>query len=334
LPTFLKHTDVSVLFLRMLFFLTLLSPLLSSSVVNALATASYSSPISRRDISTHGTLTFTYPSQNITRATINNGPVNFVDRLFIDDILEFLTPLQNVTSSTPKIVIFDSSNPDFYLGHIDMTSLQVPITTAKKQMGADYVKFADLFQSITTTIFIAEINGRAFGAGNELIAQMDMRFVGPGARTGSFEEVLGLVAGGGGQTFLGSLLGKAKALEYLLSAKTFDGPTGETLGLFNKYYDDPTQLTQGVLQLAQRIARFPLVSINQTKSVLSYLNPPSDASKLDFQAFYDIEQFPEEQSNIRKFLQLSGNQTAGNFELGLGESVLGIYGLWNGAITP
>ncbi|KAL9612461.1 MAG: hypothetical protein Q9167_002933 [Letrouitia subvulpina] len=309
------------------------SLLLSASAPTAAAAVAHTSSIQRRDVSAHGTLTFTYPSPNITRVTINNGPVNYVDRLLTTDLLDFLTPLQNVTASTPKIVIFDSSNPDFFLGHIDMTSLQKPITDAKRKLGADYIKFTQLFQSINSTIFIAEMDGRAFGAGIEIAAQMDMRFVGPRASGGSFEEALGLIAGGGGQTFLGAIVGKAKAMEYLLAAKTIDGPTGEALGIYNKYYDDSAELTASVLQLAQRIALFPRVALNQTKSVLSFLNPPSNAFGNDFQAFYQIEQLPEEQANVAKFLELSENQTVGDFELGLGESVLGLYGLWNGSST-
>ncbi|KAH6652456.1 ClpP/crotonase-like domain-containing protein [Truncatella angustata] len=283
--------------------------------------------------SAHGTLSFSYPSPNVTRATINNGPVNFVDRRFADDLLDFLIPLQNVTESTPKVVIFDSSNPNFWLGHIDMRTLATPITDEKKQLGADYIKFTQLFQNITSTIFIAEIDGRAFGAGNEIAAQMDMRFVGPRARTGSFEEALGLVAGGGGQTYMGSILGKAKAMEYLLGAKTFTGPAGEALGLYNKYYDESETLKSSVLELAQRIALFPRVALNQTKSVLSFLNPPNDAFQLDFEAFYQIEQGPEQQANVRRFLKLSEDQTANHYELGLGESVMALYGLWDGSVA-
>lgn len=180
-------------------------------------------------VSTQGTLTFSHPSQNVTRATINNGPINFVDPHFADDLLDFLIPLQNVTESTPKVVIFDSSNPNFWLGHIDMRILVTLITDAKKQLGADYIKSTQLFQNIASAIFIAEIDGRAFEAGNESAAQMDMRFVGPHARTGSFEESLVLVAGDGGQTYMGAVLGKAKALEYLLGAKSFTGPAGESV---------------------------------------------------------------------------------------------------------
>ncbi|KAI1339728.1 ClpP/crotonase-like domain-containing protein [Xylariaceae sp. FL0016] len=256
-------------------------------------------------VSAHGTLTFSHPSPNVTRVTIENGPVNFVDRRFADDLLDFLEPLQNVTDSTPKVVIFDSANPNFFLGHIDMTTLATPITKEKRQLGADYIKFTQLLQNITSTIFIAEIDGRAFGAGNEIAAQMDMRFVGPRARTGSFEEALGLVAGGGGQTYLGSILGKAKAMEYLLGAKSFTGPEGEKLGLFNKYYDNSQTLKDSVEDLAERIALFPRVALNQTKSVLSFLNPPNNAFQLDYEAFYAIEQGPEQQANVRRFIKLS-----------------------------
>ncbi|KAJ5087785.1 ClpP/crotonase-like domain-containing protein [Penicillium angulare] len=285
------------------------------------------------ELSGHGTMSFTYPSSNVTRVTINNGPVNFVDRLFADDLLDFLIPLQNVTEDTPKVVIFDSSNPNFWLGHIDMRTLATPITNEKKQLGADYMKFTQLLQNITSTVFIAEIDGRAFGAGNEIAAQMDMRFVGPRARTGSFEEALGLIAGGGGQTYMGAVLGKAKAMEYLLAAKSFTGPAGEALGLYNKYYDDSQVLKDSVLELAQRIALFPRVALNQTKSVLSFLNPPNNAFQLDFEAFYDIEQGPEQQANVRKFIELSEDQAANHYELGLGESVMALYGLWDGSVA-
>jgi hypothetical protein len=88
----------------------------------------------RREISALGTLEISSPSPNITRVSFNNGPVNFVDRRMITDLLTFIKSLQNVTDTTPKVVIFDSVNPNFYMGHIDMTTLQVPITAADKQL--------------------------------------------------------------------------------------------------------------------------------------------------------------------------------------------------------
>jgi hypothetical protein len=268
---------------------------LSTLLISTTATSVHF--LQRRTVSARSAFNFSYPSANVTCVNFNNGPVNFVHQNMASDFIDFPAPLQNITSTTPKVVIFGSSNTDFYLRDIDMTSLRQPITAEKRAIGADY----------------------------EIAAQMDMRFAGSNARTGSFEDILGLVAGGRGQTFLGSIIGKAHAMEYLLSGKTYDGATGERLGLFNKYYDDSAQLQHAVLQLANRVALFPRVALNQTKAVLSFLPPPTANNQVDFEAFYRIEQLPEEQANVQRFLDLSEGQSRGDFELGLGESVMQLY---------
>ena len=145
-----------------------------------------------------------------------------------------------------SLSVFDSANPDYFLGHIDLNNIRLPITPAKLAATTNYLDITHLLQNITSTVFIAEVNGRAFGAGQELMVQIDMRFAGPDARTGSFENGLSLTAGGGGQLFLGPLINKGRALEYLLSAKTFDGPVGAALGLFNDYYSSKDTLTAAV----------------------------------------------------------------------------------------
>jgi enoyl-CoA hydratase/carnithine racemase len=81
----------------------------------------------------------------------------------------------------------------------------------------------------------------------------------------------------GGQLFLGSLVNKGRAKEYALAAKTSDGPTGAAIGWFNHYYEAPEGLRSAVNSLAQRIALFPAVGLNETKTAWSYPNPPPSA---------------------------------------------------------
>ena len=138
----------------------------------------------------------------------------------------------------------------------------------------EYSYIAPLLQNIIMTAFIAEINGHNIDGGHELALQMDMRFAGPNAHTGFFENGLGLIVGGGGQSFLGQLINKGRALGYLLSAKAICGPTGAALGLFNRYYSTGDTLTTAVNALAERIGLFPQVALSDTKSALNnYLNP-------------------------------------------------------------
>ncbi len=226
--------------------------------------------------SRHGTLTF-QQSGHITRATFDNGPINLVDCNLIDDFLDFLLSLKpdNRTTPSPKVVIFDSANPNFFLGHIDLQLATTPLTPAKYLIVQNYIAITRLMQNITSTIFVAEINGRAFGAGQEFAIQMDMRFVGPQARTGSFEDAIGLTAGVGAQTILGSLIGKGRALEYVLAAKTFDGPTGTALGLFSGYFNTAALLRAAVDELAQRIALFPALASTKPRPSSATSTPPS-----------------------------------------------------------
>ena len=263
---------------------------------------------------------------NVTRVTFNNPPINLVDANMISDLLVYLISIQPTpNTTTPKVVIFDSANPDFFLGHIDVRNIQLPSTPAKVLATTNYLAITHLLQNITSTIFVAEINGRAFGAGQELMVQMDMRFAGPSALTGSFENGLGLTAGGGGQLFLGPLINKGRALEYLLSAKTFDGPAGAALGLFNEYFSSGEALTAAVNALAQRIGLFPQDGLNTTKSALSFLNPTLDMLSRDVASFYVLDGSTVQQANVEKFLELSGNETSGPFELGLSGDITEIY---------
>ncbi len=120
---------------------------------------------------------------------------------------------------------------------------------------------------------MAEINSRAVGAGQELPAQMDMRFAGPKAHVGPTENGLGLFAGFGGQSFLGSLVIKGRAKEYdWLRRRSTDPRARNRLGSTNitRLRRDWTSV---VNSLAQRIVLFPADGLNETKTALSYLNP-------------------------------------------------------------
>ena len=217
------------------------------------------------DASTQDSTLIVRTTGNVTRMTFDHPPINLIDAFLLYDFLTFLTFLQpsDRTTPLPKVVIFDSANPDYFLGHLDITALQEPLTRTKTTLTQTYVTILNLYNSITLTVFIAEINGRAFGAGQEMSVQMDMRFAGLNARMGSFKNGVGVVAGAGAQLFLVALMNCGLTLKYLLAAKIFDGPTGKAFGLFNNYWDSAAKLTSQVDALAARIGLFPTSGLNE-----------------------------------------------------------------------
>ncbi|KAK8024488.1 shugoshin protein [Apiospora rasikravindrae] len=272
--------------------------------------------------SRYGKISFQSSSDgNVTRATFSNPPINLVDAFVVSDLFDFLHSLQPAPNkTTAKVVVFDSANPDWFLGHYDLHNIQLPFTQTKADIFNQVIDCTRYLLNTTSTAFIAEINGRSIGLGQELSIQMDMRFAGPNARASSFENSIGLAAAAGGQPFLGPVIGRARAMEYLLGAKAIDGPTGERLGLFNTYYDTAEKLKTQVSELAERIALFPQHSLNDTKVTLNLLNPTIESLDDQLARFIPLMNLPEDQEIIAKFLDVSGNQTDTPFELDLPDS--------------
>ena len=298
------------------------SSLASSKAIMEAAVAGAS--LSHR--SEYGTITFN-TAGNVTRATISNPPINLFDFKLATDMYNFLETLIPGNSPTPppKVVIFDSADPEFYIAHFDFSTLLPPATAEKAATANLYIACTSLLQNITSTIFIGQVNGQAFGAGDELLVQMDMRFAGPQTRLGSLEIGLGQLHGVGGLQFLDRLINRGRAAEYLLTGNNIDGPTAASLGWVNRYYDNAADLTAAVNTIAQRIALFPLGGINATKVGLNANNPSPAALAQDLEAVLTLGASPEGQALIQKFLVLSQNQTRSPFELGLDDTLIQLY---------
>jgi enoyl-CoA hydratase/carnithine racemase len=111
--------------------------------------------------------------------------------------------------------------------------------------------------SASRLVTIAQIEGRVGGAGSEFALACDMRFAARASAVfGQFEPAFGLLPGGGTTQHLVRLMGRARALEVMLSAEDYDAALAERYGWINRVLpvDDVAEF---VRTLAHRIARFP-----------------------------------------------------------------------------
>ncbi len=81
---------------------------------------------------------------------------------------------------------------------------------------------------------IAAINGYALGGGCELSLACHIRIAAESAKLGLPEVSLGIIPGYGGTQRMARLLGKAKALELILTGDPVDAAEAERIGLVNK----------------------------------------------------------------------------------------------------
>lgn len=115
---------------------------------------------------------------------------------------------------------------------------------------------------------VAAVRGVALGGGCELAMLCDLLVAGDDATFGQPEIRLGLIPGAGGSQRLTRAMGKARAMEMVLTGRTIDAHEAARLGLVTRVV--PTEATvEAALGLAARIAAMPPVAVLAAKEAVN-----------------------------------------------------------------
>jgi enoyl-CoA hydratase/carnithine racemase len=155
-----------------------------------------------------------------------------------------------------SVVVFKSADPDYFISHVDLTRIKELREEAAK---LDEKSVGLLFHHLSASrlVTIAQIEGRVRGIGSEFVLACDMRFAArESAVFGQFEPSFGVIPGTGGVQHLTRLMGRARALEVMLSAGDYGAGLAERYGWINRALP-AEELGEFVRSLALRIAGFP-----------------------------------------------------------------------------
>jgi enoyl-CoA hydratase len=135
---------------------------------------------------------------------------------------------------------------------------------------------------------IAAINGHALGGGSELTLCCDFRIMVEDGRSkiGQTESSLGIIPGAGGTQRLPRLIGKARALRYIIESTRLSAKEAEAVGWVDQAVA-PEEFAAAVDQHASRLARGATLAIAMIKDAVrrGYDLPLDEALEIEAENF-------------------------------------------------
>lgn len=151
---------------------------------------------------------------------------------------------------------------------------------------------------------IAAVSGFALGGGCELAMTCDMIVASETAQFGQPEIKIGVMPGAGGTQRLTKALGKAKAMEMVLTGKFISAEAAEKLGLVNKVVPTELYLSEAV-KLAKEIASMSPIAVQMAKESVkrSFEVPLEEGLHFERKNFYMLFSSEDQKEGMNAFVE-------------------------------
>jgi len=151
---------------------------------------------------------------------------------------------------------------------------------------------------------IAAVRGYALGGGCELAMLCDMIVAGEDAQFGQPEIKLGVMPGAGGTQRLTRAIGKARAMEMVLTGSTIGAREAEAYGLVTSVVAAEATVP-AALELAARIAAMPPVAVIAAKAAVNRAAELSLEAGLEFErrSFYLLFDTEDQKEGMAAFAE-------------------------------
>ncbi len=248
-------------------------------------------------------------------AEIHAPPMNLIGPALIRDLVSLIRILDK--ADPYKVVVFSSADPDFFISHVDVT--RIPQYRQEAAALTGEASIALLFRRLSQTkaVTIAQVEGRTRGAGSEFVLACDMIFAArETAIFAQMEASFGVIPGGAGAQHLTRRMGRARALEVMLSADDYDAEIAERYNWINRALP-AAELGPFVSRLAHRIATFPAMGHAIVKERVNAISlAPIEDFRRDSDLFGDGVREPEPMRRIQSLTRRGFQTREAELQLG------------------
>jgi enoyl-CoA hydratase len=151
---------------------------------------------------------------------------------------------------------------------------------------------------------IAAVAGYALGGGCELAMMCDILIAAETAKFGQPEIKLGIIPGAGGTQRLPRAVGKAKAMDLVLTGRMMDAVEAERAGLVSRVVPADKLIDEAVAAAAQ-IAEFSLPSVMMAKEAVNraYESPLAEGMLFERRLFHALFATEDQKEGMAAFVE-------------------------------
>ena len=183
---------------------------------------------------------------SVATMTLDSPPANSYD---LEVMRAFAADVDEAIASDARVVLVRSASEKFFSAGADVKKfLDGDVEANMEMIRTSQAAFGRM--AAADQVFIAHVAGHALGGGLEIALACDIRLAAPGGyKLGTPEVTLGLLPGNGGTQRLPRLIGPSRALELLITGRTFGPDEAVQWGLFAALME-----ADAALEYAERLA--------------------------------------------------------------------------------
>jgi len=241
------------------------------------------------------------PKPGVGQVTLNRPKaLNALSTPLIGELNEALGAFNS--SDGVRAIILTGSQKAFAAG-ADIKEM-APLTFSR----AYTTSFIEDWSRLTTQVkkpIIAAVSGHALGGGCELALMCDILYCTEDANFGQPEIKLGTIPGAGGSQRLTRAIGKSRAMELVLTGKSFSGKEAFEWGVAARSFPTYEALMEASLKTAETIAGYSRVAVMAAKEAVNKSQdlPLRDGVEYERRVFHSLFGSQDQKLGMQAFAE-------------------------------
>ena len=236
-------------------------------------------------MNTYQTLTTEKKDQVLILRLNRPDAMNALNALMFDELDSFFST--DYTNYDVGCIILTGTGEKAFAAGADIKELHGLNSEQAETLSSKGQRIFKLIEDFHLPV-IAAVNGFSLGGGCELAMACHVRIASEKARFGQPEVNLGIIPGYGGTQRLVQLIGKGKAMEFLLTGDMIPATEALALGLVNHVVTPEELLDQSMALAGKMLTKGPLALKGVIASVNAFFAPGVDGYAKEARTFGEI----------------------------------------------